>query len=245
MADTTGGDAVHQSAYDHMRNCVSVYLDKNKLHDVIDIGSCMVDDQKLSHRMLLKEHRHNYIGLDVVEGENVDVVMRKPYRIPLKNSSVDVVICGQVFEHVPLFWISFLEMTRILRNEGYIFMTVPSRGHVHASRNEFDCWRFYPDSMRALAAFSDLSLLHVHTDFPPKKEGSRAYDYSKVGPGKYWGDTVAVFQKTKRSSLGARVITEALVWWGNRQATSLDHLLSERSKTALTRNKLQVADTAA
>lgn len=221
---------MHQSAYDHMKQCVTTHMDTDRFYDVVDVGSCMVDEQKLSHRMLLRDYRHKYTGLDVVSGPNVDVVMKTPYRIPIKSRSADVVICGQVFEHVPLFWISFMEMARLLRPGGFIFMTVPSRGHVHAGRNEFDCWRFYPDSMRALAAFSDLVLLSVHTDFPPKVPGSRAYDYAKANPGQYWGDTVAVFKMDKNPSVQQKIVTEVMVWWGNRQASALNRLVAERNE---------------
>jgi SAM-dependent methyltransferase len=65
--------------------------------------------------------------------------MKKPYQIPLRRHSVDVVVSGQTFEHIPFFWVSILELARILRPGGYLFITVPSRGHVHEVR---DCWRF-------------------------------------------------------------------------------------------------------
>ena len=62
--------------------------------------------------------------------------MEKPYRIPVKSGSFDIVLSGQVFEHVPLFWASLLEIARVMKPEGYFFLTVPSRGHVHAKYAE-------------------------------------------------------------------------------------------------------------
>ncbi|QFS98895.1 Methyltransferase domain protein [Labrenzia sp. THAF191b] len=222
---------MHQSAFNHMQNCINSNLARNKHYDIIEVGSRMVDGQKLSHREILQNFDHSYTGLDVEAGPNVDVVLVQPYSIPIKTSSADVIVCGQVFEHVPFFWVSFLEMARMLRQNGYIFLSVPSRGHVHASKQEFDCWRFYPDSMRALAAFAGLSLIDVHTDFPPKIPGSRAYDYTRVAEDRYWGDTVAVFRREAPLTIKQRVFTAALTWWSNRQAPNLAELIEQRIRT--------------
>ncbi|MGX1740434.1 methyltransferase domain-containing protein [Bosea sp. NPDC055353] len=220
---------MHSSAYNHMKAKIEKYLVPGKPYDIVEIGSRIVDEQKLSHRTLLGDFRHSYIGLDVEEGLNVDVVMREPYRIPLSTASVDVVISGQVFEHVPFFWVTFMEMARILRPNGYIFLTAPSRGHVHASKQEFDCWRFYPDSMRALGAFANLDLLEVHTDFPPRVPQGRAYDYTKAAPSQYWGDTVAAFRAPeKRDNLDG--VTETMVVWANSREESLARMLADRQK---------------
>ena len=62
-------------------------------------------------------------------------------------------------------WASILEITRVLKPGGHAFITAPSRGHIH---NVQDCWRFYPDGMRALAAWSRLELREAFTDFPPR-----------------------------------------------------------------------------
>jgi SAM-dependent methyltransferase len=211
-----------------MRQAVAAHLSAKKHYKIVDVGSCMVGGQAVSHRSILERYQHTYVGLDVVSGPNVDVVMTKPYRIPIKSASVDAILCGQVFEHVPFFWVSFLEMTRLTRTGGYIFMTVPSRGHVHNGGDTFDGWRFYPDSMRGLAAFAGLELLSVQTDFPPRQPGSRAYDYTRAHPDTYWGDTVAVFRKTKPSSVLNKVVTEILVRWANRQSSNMPPLIAHR-----------------
>jgi hypothetical protein len=97
---------------------------------------------------------------------------------------VDLVVSGQTFEHVEFFWLSMTEMTRILRESGLVFLIAPSRGHEH--RYPVDCWRFYPDGFRALAAWAKLDLLYVNTDWKP----TGRHDGSRI-----WGDTVGVFRK--------------------------------------------------
>jgi SAM-dependent methyltransferase len=175
-----------------MALCVERYMPKDRRYRVVDLGSRAVRGQELTNRQLLVGHDCDITGVDVRPGPNVDVVMKRPYRVPLKTNSADVVFCGQVLEHVPFFWASLLEMARVLKPDGLLFVTVPSRGHVHG-RN--DCWRFYPDGLRAMAAFAGLTVREAHTDFPPTVSGRR-HDYARIDADRYyWGDTVGVFQK--------------------------------------------------
>ncbi len=204
---------MHQSAFQHMQRCVARYMPKNERQIVVDVGSRVVGQQVMQHRNLLKEHLVDYIGIDVAPGENVDLVMENPYSFPVDDDIADVVLSGQVFEHVPFFWVTFLEMARILKPGGYIFLTAPSRGHLH--HPPYDCWRFYSDGYRALAAFANLHLVEAHTDYPGKLPNGR-FDYAGVPANIYWGDTVGVFQKT--AAYDKKVMAtmrDPLVAWAN------------------------------
>jgi SAM-dependent methyltransferase len=207
---------MHPSAHAQMARCVETYMPKGRRYDVVDFGSRVSRKRAgaATHRDLLREHDCDVVGVDIRAGHNVDVVMRKPYRIPLKANSADIVFAGQVFEHIPFFWASFLEIARVLRPTGYLFLTVPSRGHEHA---HFDCWRYYPDGLRALAAFARLEICEAHTDFPPTGSGRR-HDFARIdSENRYWGDTVGVFRKpVRRRSPAVAIVREVLVWWANR-----------------------------
>lgn len=208
---------MHQSAYDHVTNCFDKYFKPNRHKTVVDIGSRAVSGHKLTHRTIVEPHALKYIGLDVVAGPNVDVVMKEAYRLPLKSNSADIILCGQVFEHVPYFWVTFLEMARVLRRGGIIILTAPSRGHRHSPPT--DCWRFYPDGMLALAKFSDLDLLYSHTDFPRKVEDGSKLDYSTITDFRYWGDTVGVFTKTwTRTNARSYILRQILIHWANNRS---------------------------
>ena len=142
--------------------------------------------------------------------------MDKPYRIPLKSNSLDVVMTNQVFEHIPFPWASFIEITRVLRPGGLLFLVAPSRGHRHGTN---DAWRYYPDSFKALAMFARMHLLESFVDMPPKLENSRRVDYSRIDTThSYWGDAVGVFRKPQRPSRRGRLAGEVLVRWANRAA---------------------------
>jgi len=210
---------MHTSALAHMQLSVDTYLKKHRHYDVLDLGSQAAGNMR-THREVLVGYDVDYVGVDVVAGPNVDIVMTKPYRIPVKSNSYDLVITGSAFEHIPFMWASFLEIARVLRPGGLVFLTAPSRGHIHF---EQDCWRFYPDSMRALAAFARMDLLEAHTDMPPKHPRG-GVDYAGVDYDRnYWGDTVGVFRKPQKYSLAVRPVRELVIWWANR-VNGIDHV---------------------
>lgn len=196
-----------------MKLCIDLYLKRDRHYDILDFGSRSRRATTPTHRDLFDGYDVSITGVDVLAGHNVDIVMTRPYRIPMKSNSVDVVVTGQVFEHIPFPWVSFLELCRVLKPGGYIFLTAPSRGHVH---NTMDSWRYYPDSMRSLAAFSRMRLEEAYTDFPPAQDGSALHDLAEITRVHYWGDTVGVFRKPQRYSRAVPVVRAVLTWWANR-----------------------------
>ncbi len=170
---------MHVSSYEHMQRLVSKYLDRDCALDALDIGSYDVNG---SYRTLFDSPKWRYTGVDLEKGPGVDVVLTSPYRFPFASRSKDVIVSGQAFEHVEYFWMSWLEMIRVLKPGGLIFLIAPSRGPEH--RYPQDCWRFYPDGYRALAKFGRCELVEVTTDWEPHPDPGSAP----------WGDTVGVFR---------------------------------------------------
>lgn len=156
---------------ENMRRCIEWYVGPTP-GKVIDLGSMNVNG---SYRELLPADV-DYVGVDLEPGPGVDVVLTDVYRLPFEDSSVDIVMSGQMLEHCGQFWRVFTEITRVLKPEGLAFMIAPSGGPVH--RYPVDCYRFYPDSYQALADWSGLRLVHSWTD--------------ERGP---WRDIVGAFQK--------------------------------------------------
>lgn len=127
--------------------------------------------------------RFEYVGVDFVAGKGVDVVLDDPYRLPFEDHSVDIVVSSSCFEHSELFWVLFLEIARVLKAPGLFYLNAPSNGEVH--RYPLDCWRFYPDSGKALVTWArrnhhDLVLMESYTS-------------KQIGD--VWNDYVAVFLK--------------------------------------------------
>lgn len=170
---------MHETSYSKMKAFVSYYLaGKNDdfLH-VLDIGARSVLGHQ-TYRDFFSCQNWQFLGLDIEAGHNVDIVVNDAYAWEnIESSSFEVAISGQALEHVEFPWKTFAEVFRVLRPGGLFCLIVPSAGEEH--RYPVDCWRFYPDSMRALARDAGFSVVEVFTDF---------------GLGN-WQDTFAVFQK--------------------------------------------------
>ncbi len=171
---------MHLSSLEHVERLVAKYLATKPTLQIMDIGSYDVNG---SYKQFFSCPGWHYVGVDLAAGPNVDVALSSPYRLPFKSHSVDVIVSGQAFEHIEFFWLTWLEMVRVLKPGGLIFLLAPSRGYEH--RHPQDCWRFYPDSYHALARYGGLNLLEVQTDWEPHADPDSAP----------WGDTVGVFQQ--------------------------------------------------
>ncbi len=187
---------MHASSYEHMTGLVQRHLDVGQDLRVLDIGSYDVNG---SYRTLFQQASWTYVGIDLSAGPGVDIALESPYKFPLPSSSMDLVISGQAFEHVEFFWQTWLEMLRVLKPGGRIFLIAPSRGPEH--KHPQDCWRFYPDGYRALAKLGDCELIEVGTDWEPHSDPGSSH----------WGDTVGVFRK-RSPSLRTRLGQWAMRW---------------------------------
>jgi SAM-dependent methyltransferase len=128
---------------------------------ILDVGS---QDVNGSYREIFSASPWTYTGLDMTPGKNVDIVLRTPYTwTEVAGASADVVVSGQAFEHIQYFWITMLEIARVLTPGGICCILAPSSGPEH--RYPFDCWRFYPDGMAALAAYAHLETLEAVTQW--------------------------------------------------------------------------------
>ena len=83
----------------------------------------------------------------------------------LATDTYDVVICGQTFEHAEFFWLTMVEMVRVLKQGGLLCLIVPCNYGTH--RCPVDCYRFNADSMVALARYVSLNILHADTNCAP------------------------------------------------------------------------------
>lgn len=230
---------MHRSALQAMTRCVETFVPRDRPIRVVDLGSATSEEQVASgmtHGALFREYDAEVIGMDVIERANVDIVLAKPYKLPVKTNSVDIVVSGQVFEHIPFFWATMFEIARILKPGGIFIMTAPSRGHKHMV---VDCWRFYDDAIRAMAAFTGLAVRQAHADLP-KSRGRRRFPVPEDATDlHYWGDTIGVFEKplgypTRRMLLVRGPVT----WWANKTAGVFDASVeSERRRKRLPAKK--------
>lgn len=84
----------------------------------------------------------------------LDHVLTDPYRIPVADSTYDCVLSGQVAEHVPEVWRWFGELARVVTPGGVVVSISPVSWPYHEA--PVDCWRIYPEGMRALHSSAGL-----------------------------------------------------------------------------------------
>ena len=177
---------MHNSSYDKMRFFKDQFLAGKGSLSVLDVGS---QDVNGSYKDLFQNENWTYTGADMATGPNVDIVLDNAYRWKeIGSNQVDVVISGQAFEHIEYFWVTMLEVFRVLTPGGICCLLAPSSGPEH--RYPVDCWRFYPDGFSALAKFSQLDVLSVSTQW----ESLGYEDGSDV-----WHDSILVCRKPEFS----------------------------------------------
>lgn len=177
---------MHQSSYAKMGSFKEQFLSEKQSLSVLDIGS---QDVNGSYKRIFDHKNWKYSGADMVSGSNVDIVLSNAYSWKeIKSNSVDVLISGQAFEHIEFFWVTMLEVFRILVPGGVCCLLAPSSGPEH--RYPKDCWRFYPDGFSALAKSAQLDVLVVSTQWE-----SLGYDDGSD----QWHDSMLVCQKPKFS----------------------------------------------
>ena len=76
------------------------------------------------------------------------IVSEDEYHYPIADNTFDIVLSGQVMEHVRNIWLWVDELKRITRDNGHIIIISPVSWHYHEA--PVDCWRIYPEGMKAL-----------------------------------------------------------------------------------------------
>ena len=169
---------MHDTAFHIGSLAMNIYADLSTA-SVLEIGSRSVNGSLRTSALAATK----YVGIDIEEGEGVDVVVEPGSSFPVENDAFDLVIASSVFEHDPAFWMTFLEMCRKTKIGGYVYINAPSNGIVH--RYPQDNWRFYPDAGAALTAWAVSQGQHV----------TLVESFIADRQDDIWNDFVAVFRK--------------------------------------------------
>jgi SAM-dependent methyltransferase len=176
---------MHQSSFDKMTAFRRDYLEARRAEPlvIVDLGS---QDINGCYRPLFALPPWKYVGVDLAPGANVDVVLSDPYDWrEISPASVDVIVAGQTFEHTEFFWETMRQVARTLKPNGLCCIIVPSSGPEH--RFPVDCWRMYPDGLRAVAGYAGLEVLAAETQW----EDLPQYDNES----NKWHDSVLIARK--------------------------------------------------
>jgi len=120
---------------------------------VLEIGPDMFPSsyQKLIDHLSLEWHT-----LDRHHSPYLTFANTREYSFPIPDEAYDITLSGQVIEHVrkPWKWIS--ELARVTRSGGVVITINPVSWTYHEA--PVDCWRIYPEGMKALCEEAALSV---------------------------------------------------------------------------------------
>ena len=170
----------------------STYGGVNKV--VLDIGGKNVNG---SLRSFFEEKGMKYICVDLEEDSSVDIVIKPGDKLPFDTGSIDLIVSTSCFEHDPCFWLTFKEMTRIIKPSGYIYINAPTSGPYHCYPG--DNWRFYSDAGQALAYWSGKQISN-ETIYPVKVLET----FNVLGD--IWNDFVCVWQRVDIENIEKTII---------------------------------------
>jgi SAM-dependent methyltransferase len=114
--------------------------------------------------------------LDIYPSDLLTYPNTPEYEFPIPDGQYDVVLAGQVMEHVRKIWVWIRELERVCKEGGLVITISPVSWPFHEA--PVDCWRIYPDGMKAL--LDDTSLKIEHCEF----ESLECPQYARHTPGK-------------------------------------------------------------
>ena len=139
---------MHKNSLKLMRYFRDKYLKEGMT--VLDVGSQRIRNQPSYRRVL--EPMCQYTGMDIVKGKNVDIVGYENL-----NGKWDVVVSGQVMEHVKRPWEWLKNLVQYFTQ--YICIIAPNQHQEH--KYPIDTYRYFPDGMRDLFEYAGIKELEI------------------------------------------------------------------------------------
>jgi SAM-dependent methyltransferase len=99
--------------------------------------------------------------LDLSRQKGLTYTATSAYTFPIPAEHYDLVLSGQVIEHVPRIWVWMKELARVCKSGGLVITLNPVSWPYHEA--PVDCWRVYPEGMRALYQEASLEVIMSET----------------------------------------------------------------------------------
>jgi SAM-dependent methyltransferase len=121
---------------------------------VLEIGP---DAFPSSYRRLIENETARWDTLDIFENPQLTYSNSGENQFPIPDGKYDVVLAANVIEHVKRPWQWLKEVGRICKPGGHIVIVTPVSWPYHPA--PVDCYRIYPDGMKALLEDSGLNVV--------------------------------------------------------------------------------------
>lgn len=110
--------------FDYFRREILKHSDKNKPSKLLDVGCSQLDFSKTSNTI-------ESFGIDIKHSAQYDSLHFKQCnldkeKIPYSDSYFDFVIAGEIIEHVKRPFEVIEEIARVLKDNGYLFLSTPN-----------------------------------------------------------------------------------------------------------------------
>lgn len=103
---------------------------------VLEIGPDAIPS---AYQEMVNDPTISWETLDFVHVGGVDHTTIDGYRFPIKTGTYDIVVSGQVIEHVGKIWVWIHEVARVCKAGGIIITISPVNWEYHEA--PIDCWR--------------------------------------------------------------------------------------------------------
>jgi SAM-dependent methyltransferase len=139
-------DFVKKQFEKHITKSNYTYFNGDTLR-ILEVGSRNVNGT--ARDVIDKATYKEWIGVDIEAGPNVDRIMSVYDLSQNYGVEFDVVICTEMMEHVESWPSALLEMSRVLKDGGYLIVTSPSKGFIyHGYPNDY--WRYQKEDMERI-----------------------------------------------------------------------------------------------
>jgi SAM-dependent methyltransferase len=121
---------------------------------VLEIGP---DCNPSSLRLLMPDPSIAWDTVDFPGAFAATYLLEEEHRFPIADASYDIVLSANVIEHVRKPWVWQKEVVRVCKPGGLVVTIVPVSWPYHPCPH--DCWRIYPEGMKALYEEAGLQVI--------------------------------------------------------------------------------------
>lgn len=153
---------MHATSIAQLERFKTKYLSTDQDLEILEIGAF---DESGAYRNVLAQPKWHHTGADMRHGPGVSILLTKPYEwVELPWNHYDLVISGQTLEHVEKPWKWITAVARTMKPGALLWVCAPNTWEFHAVPK--DCWRVWPDGMRALFHEADLLDVECYAEGP-------------------------------------------------------------------------------
>lgn len=123
----------------------------------------IVGSRVFSNREDRRKRYADAVGVDLSEGDGVDVVGDVQDAAILGLGQFAHIECLSVLEHASKPWLMAANLERMLQPGGTLYISAPLTWRIH--KYSMDCWRILPDGLRSLFEDIEWDAINIASDY--------------------------------------------------------------------------------